>query len=372
MRKADDLKVILYRESDIDNPMVKKFLSLDVPVMRTYLDEIDLSNAVAACRREGFSSKEVLLLKEFKGRFFQKCPGSHGMICCNYYVINTCFNCLYNCSYCFLESYLNAYGIMQFVNIASVLDEIGDFHAASDPGLIYRIGSGEFTDSLMFDTITGIATLLIEKISKMKNIMLELKTKSSNVDHLLGLKNKGNTVIAWSMNTERNIKKYEHESASFEDRLASAKRAYDSGYFIAFHFDPIIIYNGWRDDYSKCIRSIFETIDSKRIVWISLGCFRYSPQYKDFSITRNADDDLTLEEMFQGPDGKYRYFKGIRKDIYSAMLSEIRSCSDSTFVYMCMETSYMWRDVFHEEYNTSEMLESAISKKMKNILSQQF
>ncbi len=53
------------------------------------------------------------------------------------------------------------------------------------------MGTGEFTDSLMMDEVTGIGGAIIEHTSGMPNIMMELKTKSDNIDHLLDIRGKG-------------------------------------------------------------------------------------------------------------------------------------------------------------------------------------
>ncbi|MEE8269515.1 MAG: radical SAM protein, partial [Nitrospinaceae bacterium] len=53
------------------------------------------------------AGKKRLLLSRFKGSFLKKCPGiSPGMVCCNYYVVNLIKNCVYDCSYCFLQDFL--------------------------------------------------------------------------------------------------------------------------------------------------------------------------------------------------------------------------------------------------------------------------
>ena len=48
------------------------------------------------------AAKKTLLLKEFKGAFFKRCPGaSPKLMCCNYYVLNLGQNCEMDCSYCY-------------------------------------------------------------------------------------------------------------------------------------------------------------------------------------------------------------------------------------------------------------------------------
>jgi spore photoproduct lyase len=218
----------------------------------------------------------------------------------------------------------------------------------------------------MMDEITGIGESLIEKFSTYKNIMLELKTKSGNVDHLLGIKDKGSAVLAWSLNTERNIAKYEKGSASLKKRIDAAKKACEAGFFLAFHFDPIIIYDGWEQDYTTVINDLFSKINADKVVWISLGCFRYAPGYKDIIQEKFPDEELTLEEMFPGIDGKYRYLKNKRINIYKTIKGFLNTYTKKPFIYLCMETGNVWHSVFNNYYESSESLEKDFSEYLKN------
>lgn len=365
MKTAADLKIILYNEEEEDNSIVRNFLSLKGRMFIRYKDEISLADHISRLKAEGYGSKDVLILTRFKGRFFQYCPGSSGMICCRYRLLNTCFNCLYNCTYCYLHSYLNSFGIIQFTNIDSMIGEIASFFKSTNSDNIYRIGTGEFTDSLMIDEVTRIAEKLIEQASHQKNIMLELKTKSNNVFHLLDIKNKGNAVLSWSLNTERNISRYERDTASLSERLKSASMAADAGYFIAFHFDPIIIYPGWEEEYRDLIKRLFSAVNPDKMVWISLGCFRYGRGFKELIIDKFPDEDITLQEMFPGIDGKFRYYKQRRRDIYKTLIESINGYTHKSYIYLCMESSDFWRYVFNKSYNLSDELEKDISEHLK-------
>ncbi len=41
----------------------------------------------------------------------------------------------------------------------------------------------------------------------------------------------------------------EHGTASLSERLLAARRCQDAGYRLGFHFDPIVEYPNWEDDY---------------------------------------------------------------------------------------------------------------------------
>ena len=365
MRRIEDISLMLYPEAETENPLVRRFLSLPGKRHRPYGTEEELSGFMEEAVREGLASKQVLILKEFRGRFFQLCPGSPNMICCRYLLLNTGFNCLYDCAYCYLNSYLNSFGIVQFTNVFRVLDEISRFHAESDRSRVYRVGTGEFTDSLMMDEIVGIGAAIIEHTSRMNNVMMELKTKSDNIDHLLGIERRGNAVLAWSLNTRRNIARYEKDSGSLESRLRAASRAAEAGYFVAFHFDPVILYPGWEDEYVSLVDEMYDAVPSERIVWISMGGFRYAPGFREAVRVRFPEEDLTVAEMFPGRDGKLRYFRPERRRIYRILSDRIRSRGGRPFVYLCMEDSDMWRDVFGVSYPSSGELELAMSDHLK-------
>jgi spore photoproduct lyase len=365
MRTVDDIKAILYLREDKDNPIVGGFGALSGKQVIECEDDAGLDREIEAVKARGTASKEVVILKKFPGRMFQKCPGSPGMICCNYLLINIGFNCLYNCTYCYLNYYLNSYGITQFINVEFSFQEM-ERTIMMDRNTVYRIGSGEYTDSLMLDEITGIGEKLIHEAAPHGNLFLELKTKSANVRHLLGIEEKGNAVLAWTLNTPRNIGMYEAGSASLEERIDAAAAACGAGYLTAFHFDPMIAYDGWIDQYREVLDLLFNRVDPSRVAWISLGCFRYSPGFREIIRDAFPGQGLTAAELFPGPDGKYRYLKHVRVGAYRSMLEKIRSYSDVPFVYLCMETESVWGDVFGVEYHNSEDLEKAFSIHLKD------
>ena len=41
-------------------------------------------------------------------------------------------------------------------------------------------------------------------------------------------------------------------------KIQSAQRCVDCGYQVAFHFDPIIYYQGWEVDYETLINTILD------------------------------------------------------------------------------------------------------------------
>ena len=87
------------------------------------------------------------------------------------------------------------------------------------------------------------------------NVLLELKTKSSNVGPLLARDVPPNVVCTWSLGTPTTIRNEEPGTATLGQRLEAARQASDHGIDIGFHFHPMIYYSGWRSDYGSVAAS---------------------------------------------------------------------------------------------------------------------
>jgi spore photoproduct lyase len=250
-----------------------------------------------------------------------------------------------DCVYCILQAYLNNPWLSFFVNIEDMFTELDDVLLTSSDRL-FRIGTGEFTDSLAIDSLTGLSRHLISYMRTKNNAVLELKTKSAVIENLKNIDHGGRTIVAWSLNAPAVMDSEEIRTASIKERLAAAARCVDWGYKVAFHFDPIIWHEGWQEGYRSTIKQIFQAVPSDRIVWISLGALRFLPHLKKIAAARFPHSRFFYEEFIEGLDGKSRYFRTQRVEMYTFMVTELnRYKADKTCVYFCMESDAIWREV---------------------------
>ena len=204
------------------------------------------------------SGKNTLYLEPKKGDTFDKCATfGKDYVCCNVHVLKSVKNCPYDCSYCFLQNYLNNGTLSTVSDIDAMIQEVKT-KTKEQPWRFFRIGTWELGDSLALEHMTHQAKQLIEAFSELPNAQLELRTKSDNVDPILDCDHKQRTVVAWSMNPKEIIESQEHRTASLEQRLEAIKKVVDKGYLTAFHFDPMIHYDDWEAGYSDVLNKIFQ------------------------------------------------------------------------------------------------------------------
>jgi len=297
------------------------------------------------------TGKKNLWLTRFKGNFLKPCPATGTeYLCCRYWVLNAQTHCPLDCTYCILQNYLNIPLITVYVNIKNIAQEI-DSRISGEPGRLFRMGTGELTDSLAFDTVTHFNEQLIRHALK-KKMILEIKTKTDLVRHLPDIP-KRNVLISWSLNPRDFIKTQEFKSAPLEKRLKAAALAVRKGYRLGFHFDPLLMLPGWKEKYSALIGELTRKVPENEVMWISLGSLRFPPSLKKIIEERFPGTGITTAEFIKGLDGKMRYFRPERVKLYRHIYAEIRKTWKNVFVYFCMENKTVWREVmgFAPEHN---------------------
>ena len=290
--------------------------------------------------------KTILHISEKRGQALNPCASmNEEYVCCGVHVLKSVSNCPFDCSYCVLQDYLTNAAIQVVADTQGMIAEIRS-RTAREPWRFFRIGTWVLGDSLAFEPLTRSASELVLEFSKLRNCVLELKTKSNHVDSLLDLPHGGRTVLAWSLNPEHVIATEEHRTANLDRRLAALRKSVQAGYPVALHFDPMLVFAGWEDAYENLVHDVFAAVPSERIAWISIGSLRFNPEMKKGIELRFPDSPITAAEMVLGGDGKLRYVKPLRVALYSHLYRAIRKYGGSDpFVYLCMERRDVWKKV---------------------------
>ncbi|MCK4390043.1 MAG: DNA photolyase [Desulfobacterales bacterium] len=305
-------------------------------------DAVKVHESLAGVQDPIGEGKRVLFLTRNKGPFIRKCPGTKYYICCGYQILHIGTYCTMDCAYCILQAYFHPPVLQYFVNQGRLFRELDDLIWSSKPPF-HRIGTGEFTDSLIWEPWTQLSRTMVPYFAQQDQLVLELKTKTTAVENLRGLEHNKKTIVAWSLNSPTIIRSEERGTAGMRARLRAAAQCEAWGYPLAFHFDPLILYEGWEKDYRRLVRELFATVSAQNIVWISLGSFRFMPSLKPIIRRRFQRSKIIYGEFIPGLDGKMRYFKPMRIELYQKMAAWIRELAPDVPLYFCMEDREVWK-----------------------------
>jgi spore photoproduct lyase len=339
------IKQILVEEAAWDYAMTRRVLARLPRVPVSVIPDRDLLRPEAAPAAWLQASKTTLLLAVQKGPFWRACPGTKEYLCCGYQVLQVALNCPFDCSYCILQSYVNLPAVTVFVNEEDLHAEL-QARWAEAPDRVWRLGTGEFGDSLGLDELTGLHERLIPLMARHPNSVLEIKSKWHRLEHLLPLGPNPQVIFAWSLNPPELVREAEHGTASLRARLKAARLAAAAGFRLAFHFDPLIFFPGWEAAYRRTVEQLGTVASAADVAWISLGALRFPPALRHIMFARFPRTRLGAEEMVRAPDGKLRYFKNLRVEIYSRMREWLTEVLPGVQLYFCMESPRVWREVF--------------------------
>lgn len=292
-------------------------------------------------------SKRILILSRHKGNWLKSCPGTSSHVCCNLFTVDPGEGCPLDCTYCYLQSYLKKNPVLKiYTNTYDLMSEL-DSKFSADPTRLFRLGTGELIDSLVWDDITDFSLEMVPFFAKHQNAVLELKSKDDYVDNLVSMKDvhSGRTVVSWSLNARSISEKDELKTASIDERLAAAVKVIKAGYRVGFHLDPLVYFEGWENEYSEIIDKIFSNVSPTNIAWISISTLRYHGTLQEMMLKRFPNSRLPFGEQFLAKDSKLRYIQPIRFKLERFVWNKLKEVSDKLPVYMCMESSTAWREI---------------------------
>ena len=333
-------KYVYIEESVKDSPMAQR---ARVMFPQAVFDVWDGKQKVGSAH---FSRRtDTLLIHREKYDFLKPCPCSEGNAGCGYNLINLGFGCRFECEYCFLQQYQNLHAILLPANVQEFLEKIDQGSFRRGPFDRVRIGSGEFTDSLVFDELTQYSRALVPFFKKRPHLQFEFKTKSTCIEGLLKEGGAENVVVSWSVNAPQFIEQVEHFTPSLTQRLAAAKQVAQAGYRLGFHFDPVVPFDGWQEAYLAAAQQIADSVPREKVAWISVGLLRFSRELKKVVENRFPENWILDGEFLLEFDGKMRYPEKLRQEAYEFLVPHLKKLFPQTVVYVCMEKPHLCADV---------------------------
>ena len=221
----------------------------------------------------------------------------------NFYYTSSIINCVYDCEYCYLQGVYSSGNIVIFVDIEKVFEEVEELY--NKLKTLYLCVSYD-TDLLAIENICGFSEKWYYFIEDKKDLKIELRTKSGNIDKFLNLKPLDNFIIAFTLSPENIALRNEKYTASFKNRVNAIKKLQEKGWKVRICIDPLIYSDNFEKNYSQMIEYLFNEIDKEKVIDVSIGVFRISKEYLKKMRNQNQNSEI-LYYPFECIDGVYTY-----------------------------------------------------------------
>jgi spore photoproduct lyase len=286
-------------------------------------------------------------------RIFGMCPvASEKTVCCNLHTIDAVENCVFGCSYCSVQTFYRD-SIVFDADFARKLDAL-----PIEAGRFYHIGTGQASDALAWGNRGGILDALCRFAARHPHVLLEFKTKSDNVRYFVENDAPPNVVCSWSLNTPVVIANEEHFTADLDQRVGAARTLADRGMKVAFHFHPMVNYEGWDREYPRVASMLMDRFSPEEVAFVSFGSVTLIKPVIDKVRWLGNPTHILQAELVPDPHGKLTYPDAVKTRLFGTMRDAFAGWHDRVFMYLCMEKASIWRESFGYVYNSNSEFES--------------
>ena len=248
----------------------------------------------------------------------------------NFYYTSSIINCVYDCEYCYLQGVYSSGNIVIFVDIEKVFEEVEELY--NKLKTLYLCISYD-TDLLAIENICGFSEKWYYFIEDKKDLKIELRTKSGNIDKFLNLKPLDNFIIAFTLSPENLALKNEKYTASFKNRVKAIKELQEKGWKVRICIDPLIYSDNFEKNYSQMIEYLFNEIDKEKVIDVSIGVFRISKEYLKKMRNQNQNSEI-LYYPFECVDGVYTYSDKIKSYMINFIKEQFLKYIDEKKIYI--------------------------------------
>lgn len=298
--------MLIYLEKQVkEYPMTKQILSrfpdANVVEIQHYKNLFDKTISYS-------TEKCIILAKSDHIKIFEV-PDNYWYPDSKAFFFVTQLNCVFDCTYCYLKwAFKNKFPVI-FVNYEDIQEalknKILELRSEWYDGKIVFYASN-YSDLVAMEKLSGFHQSFVSFFEQFDNVLMETRTKSGNIDDLLTLDIvPQNTEIAFSLNPQTIIDKYERWSSSLQARIAAIKALQTKWWKVWLRFLPLLPVDGYIKIYDQFLRELCQEIDIKDVNSIFLATLIYNK--KDWLILQKKESEFNLlKELELSEDGLVR------------------------------------------------------------------
>lgn len=254
-----------------------------------------------------FEGKRTLVVGVRRTMEFQTCkPSAH-------FQLPLVTSCPGMCEYCYLNTTLGKKPYIRvYVNIDEILTQTKRY--IDDRLSEKTVFEGAATsDPLPVEPFTGTLARVIDFFGTQEHGRFRFVTKFCNVDSLLKIQHRGHTRFRFSINAHSVIKNFERGTPGLSGRLEAAVKVHGAGYPLGFIIGPIIIFEGWEEEYRDMLAQLKKMFGTGENITLELITHRFTKKAKSNILEVFPATTLPMTEK----DRKYKYGQfGYGKYVY--------------------------------------------------------
>ena len=234
----------------------------------------------------------------------------------DYLVPYTSSGCSAMCLYCYLVCNYNKCSYLRlFVNREQMMDRLIKVSMNGETGKTFEIGSN--SDLVLENTITGNLEWTITQFAQRGRGHITFPTKFHMVEPLLDLDHRGKAIFRMSVNPQSMISRIELGTSSLMKRIDAVNRMCDAGYPCGLLIAPVIIMEGWKEEYRTLLQTLRDHLSPKmkREMFLEVILMTYSFVHRAI----NGEAFMTGRGR-----GKYCYRPEVRADAEQYLREEIK------------------------------------------------
>ena len=276
---------------------------------------------------------------------------AQGTICQTALELHCAYGCLHSCDYCHVGGLFNI-----MVNLEALAEHVARVVAENPWCRLYKFDNT--TDTITLEPEYGASEIMVGLFARQRDAFLMLYTKSDNVDHLLRLDHRGQTLISWSLAADTASRLIEKKTPPLPARLQAMHKCQEAGYRVRARLSPICPVHNWRQEATELVEGLFAHAQPEIITMDVLGWMNARQMLAALDVElldAPFRDFVHAQAQFEpGPHRKHLFPHEMRREVLRYVLGEIRRVSPQTPVSICMETVQMWQDMGPELGMTPE------------------
>lgn len=305
--------------------------------MNIYVEKNIRFNPITQHILEAFTKANILEIENYKNLFDKpqwtgvqksmilasvnnalfEIPKNYGFDGDGYFLKNS-LNCVYDCSYCYLKWAFKNDTPVFFVNYEEIKAQIQKKIIWKDE--ITWFYSSDYSDNLATNSLSLFVENFVPFFETLPNAMMEIRTKSVNIEPLLKFKNIEHTEIAFSLNPTEIIQAYEQKTPSLKLRLQAINTLIEAGWKVGIRFLPLLEVPDYQEIYTNFLTEVMKEIDFTKIHSVFIGALLYTQE--DYTQIRKKYPKLDILYRLQKESDWFVRERREVRDFFYQLFSE--------------------------------------------------